>query len=217
MSCREKSACVEHHRRSSGRQRLQQVSSRKKYLYQHITALSVYMRWTFTEEIGQGMHNMMSHIGMEHDPNHGQDQDHHYNSNDAWVQIGYPSSHQTSPVEYQNYQYMSVPHSLPLHQSYAPRMPPPQTHSQPHLLPLIMPSQQTWPSMLTNPAGSGYQAPPVAIPPSAPPIKAPRIPAIHAPSPRRTLTDQDRRRMCQYHEEHPTVKQTEIGGKLEVF
>jgi hypothetical protein len=26
------------------------------------------------------------------------------------------------------------------------------------------------------------------------------------------LTDQDRRRMCQYHEDNPTVKQTEIGG-----
>jgi hypothetical protein len=26
------------------------------------------------------------------------------------------------------------------------------------------------------------------------------------------LTDQDRRRMCQYHEENPSVKQTEIGG-----
>jgi len=28
-----------------------------------------------------------------------------------------------------------------------------------------------------------------------------------------TLTDSDRRRMCQYHEENPSVKQTEIGGK----
>ena len=30
--------------------------------------------------------------------------------------------------------------------------------------------------------------------------------------PRRTLTDNDRRKMCEYHEAHPTKKQTEIGG-----
>ncbi|KXL49797.1 hypothetical protein M433DRAFT_74713 [Acidomyces richmondensis BFW] len=31
-------------------------------------------------------------------------------------------------------------------------------------------------------------------------------------TPRKTLTDQDRRRMCQYAEEHPNSKQTEIGA-----
>ena len=31
--------------------------------------------------------------------------------------------------------------------------------------------------------------------------------------PRRTLTDADRRSMCVYHEENPTLKQTEIGGE----
>ena len=31
-------------------------------------------------------------------------------------------------------------------------------------------------------------------------------------TPRRTLTDDDRRRICEYHESHPGVKQTEIGG-----
>ncbi len=157
------------------------------------------------------MHNMMSHIGMEHDPNHQHHQDDHYN-NDAWVQVQYPSSHQTSPInQYQNYQYMqgSGPHSLPVQQPYA-RMPPPPTHHQ--LLPLIMPSNPTWPSMLTNPAGR-YQAP-MAIPHTAPPTKAPKLPAMQ-PSPRRTLTDQDRRRMCQYHEDNPTVKQTEIGGECQ--
>jgi hypothetical protein len=29
---------------------------------------------------------------------------------------------------------------------------------------------------------------------------------------RRTLTDDDRRRICEYHESHPDAKQTEIGG-----
>ncbi|KAK3612812.1 hypothetical protein LTR22_028449, partial [Elasticomyces elasticus] len=31
------------------------------------------------------------------------------------------------------------------------------------------------------------------------------------PTPRKTLTDLDRKRMCQYAEEHPNAKQTEIG------
>ncbi|KAF2195583.1 CenpB-DNA-bind-domain-containing protein [Zopfia rhizophila CBS 207.26] len=36
------------------------------------------------------------------------------------------------------------------------------------------------------------------------------------PTPQKTLTDADRRRMCLYHEEHPTVKQTEIGAMFGV-
>lgn len=31
--------------------------------------------------------------------------------------------------------------------------------------------------------------------------------------PRRTLTNEDRRNMCNYADEHPDAKQTEIGGK----
>jgi hypothetical protein len=31
-------------------------------------------------------------------------------------------------------------------------------------------------------------------------------------TPRPTLTDDDRRRICEYHESHPLAKQTEIGG-----
>jgi hypothetical protein len=34
-----------------------------------------------------------------------------------------------------------------------------------------------------------------------------------ANGPRRTLTDDDRRQMCIYHEENKTAKQTDIGGK----
>ncbi|TVY45169.1 Major centromere autoantigen B [Lachnellula subtilissima] len=81
-----------------------------------------------------------------------------------------------------------------------------------------MPSHPTWPSMLTNPAN--YSAPPVAIPPASAPVvrgSITKLPAIHtAPTPRKTLTDNDRRRMCQYHEENPSVKQTEIGAMFGV-
>ncbi|KAL8773016.1 MAG: hypothetical protein Q9209_002036 [Squamulea sp. 1 TL-2023] len=48
---------------------------------------------------------------------------------------------------------------------------------------------------------------PLSAPPPPTPIPTPQ-------SGRRTLTDQDRRRMCQYHEENPSVKQTEIGRKF---
>ena len=102
-----------------------------------------------------------------------------------------------------------------------PQQPLPQQHSQtsPHhhpTLPMLMvPSHPTWPSMLTNP-NSYNTSPSVAIQPSAPvpPLKAttrPVIPPI-ASQPRKTLTDDDRRRMCQYHIDNPSMKQTEIGA-----
>ena len=39
----------------------------------------------------------------------------------------------------------------------------------------------------------------------------------HTPTPHRFLSYQDRRRICQYHEDNPTVKQSDIGGKLLLF
>lgn len=88
-----------------------------------------------------------------------------------------------------------------------------------------------WPSQLTNPSPPSSRSPPTALPllprplapleqevpnevetdPSPPP--APKA-STTASTSRRTLTDNDRRRMCQYHEDNPTVKQTEIGGTL---
>ena len=40
----------------------------------------------------------------------------------------------------------------------------------------------------------------------------PQWPTMLSKSSRKILTDDDRRRMCQYHEDNPKVKQTEIGG-----
>jgi len=48
------------------------------------------------------------------------------------------------------------------------------------------------------------------VPPMATHLLHP--PTVSTSTPRRTLTDMDRRKMCIYHEENPTVKQTEIGG-----
>lgn len=87
-----------------------------------------------------------------------------------------------------------------------------------------------WPSQLTNPSPPSSSSPPSALPLQPRPLasvtqESPRE-QTSAPSPppparttpilstsRKTLTDNDRRRMCKYHEENPTVKQTEIGGK----
>lgn len=89
---------------------------------------------------------------------------------------------------------------------------------------LSIPTQ--WGGMIpTTTAAPGTYIPSAPIaqppPPSLPPaqvasatITANQPVSSHAPNPtpRRTLTDADRRRMCIFHEENPTVKQTEIGG-----
>jgi hypothetical protein len=44
-----------------------------------------------------------------------------------------------------------------------------------------------------------------------------KLPALHTqPVPRKTLTDDDRKRMCQYAEDHPHAKQTDIGARFGV-
>jgi len=166
------------------------------------------------------MHDsIMAQIGVDHEHHNGHENS--FGGNDGWVDIhnSYNSSQNQSPIyEHGGFGFIQpIHHSLPTEPSFpsqrVPQPPPHTTHQQ--LLPLIMPSHPTWPSMLTNPAN--YSNPPVAIPASAPPLvkgNTPKLPAIHAtPTPRKTLTDSDRRRMCQYHEDHPSVKQTEIGGE----
>ena len=88
-----------------------------------------------------------------------------------------------------------------------------------------------WPSQLTNPSPPSSSSPPTTLPLQPRPLapirqESPRQPtSVPSPPPpakatstpstsRKTLTDNDRRRMCRYHEENPTVKQTEIGGML---
>ncbi|OWO98517.1 hypothetical protein B2J93_2252 [Marssonina coronariae] len=135
-----------------------------------------------------------------------------------------PSQHQSPPYEQSGFTFTQPfqNNALPTEQPFTQRIstnhhPLPHTSHQP-LLPLIMPSHPTWPSMLTNPAS--YSTPPVAIVSTATPMvkgNCKKLPANHAAPPaRKTLTDSDRRRMCQYHEENPSVKQTEIGAMFGV-
>jgi hypothetical protein len=91
-------------------------------------------------------------------------------------------------------------------------------HMGHHQLPMLN-TNTTWPSQLTNPSPSGgsYSAPPPTITPvsSATTVDAPPVP-IREEKQRRSLSIEQKRLMCQYHEENPGVKQAEIGAKFGV-
>jgi len=143
---------------------------------------------------------------METEQHHGQDSGY---GDGQWADIsGYSSSQHQSPIhEYNGFGFIA-PTTLPIEPSYNRAIPPPFATHQ-HLQPLLMPQ---WPSMMTSQSTftpSILPSAPAPAPVSAP---TPSQPVHTTSTPRRTLTDADRRRMCMYHEENPTVKQTEIGG-----
>ncbi|CRG85781.1 hypothetical protein PISL3812_02796 [Talaromyces islandicus] len=143
-----------------------------------------------------------------------------------WVDMGAfepAAPHHSPPLpDFHGFSYGSPP-IVPMEPAYSMSVPPPYSTLQ-----LTMPSHP-WPSMLTTQSSfpeaalSPAPAPTLSIPqpvpirpsqstPTAPtPPSASSVPS--APTPRRTLTDEDRRRMCQYHEENKSAKQTDIGGK----
>lgn len=144
-------------------------------------------------------------------------------ASDHWVEIAGESPHHTPLHDFNGFGYMSpshIPidsaHSRQHHHSYFVPQP---------LHPLNIPQ---WPSQLTNPSESSppTQAPsvrPIAPATSIPPLQPARAASVTAPEPkphpqptaRKTLTDNDRRQMCQYHEDNPSIKQTEIGGSCQ--
>jgi hypothetical protein len=137
-----------------------------------------------------------------------------HDASGQWVESGTPyHSHHQSPVhEYNGFVFNSMPMEPMYASSSMPNMAPPRTAHQ-QLQPLIMPP---WPSMLTS--QSAYANPlfpsaPIPATPITTPMSAPPTTGRTQSTPRKTLTDADRRKMCQYAEAHPTVKQTEIGGK----
>ncbi|KAL2753566.1 hypothetical protein ACRALDRAFT_2111757 [Sodiomyces alcalophilus JCM 7366] len=179
-------------------------------------------------------HSFNSH----HQPQQQQQQHPHHHdaphSNEHWGDMS-PYSQNTMP-DYSSFHYGShSPHGLT--SESISRMPPPPVPLQPmqpiqpiqphhqrqphaHLSMLTIPTQQpAWPSMLTNPNSySAHSAPPISMPSMvAPtPAKMTRPPGASQSTPRKTLTDDDRRRMCQYHLENPNMKQTEIGAMFGV-
>ncbi|KAF1925550.1 CenpB-DNA-bind-domain-containing protein [Didymella exigua CBS 183.55] len=153
---------------------------------------------------------------MDHEHHHQEPFDDHT----GWHENGqYP--HHSSPVQDFNGFHAYTP--MPMEPIYGNGMHPPHPqHPAPRsmhqqLQPLIMPQ---WPSMLTS--QSTYQpsifpsAPVPITPASATPVSATSTHSRTSSTPRKTLTDHDRRRMCQYHEDNPTVKQTEIGAMFGV-
>ncbi|KAF2009186.1 CenpB-DNA-bind-domain-containing protein [Aaosphaeria arxii CBS 175.79] len=163
----------------------------------------------------------MSQLQMDHDPhNHHHHSEQSYDDHNAgWhdTSVYGHSQHQSSVQDFNALPYNNTSYTpLPMEPIYTTGMHPPRT-THPQLQPLIMPQ---WPSMLTS--QSTYVPPifpsaaPVPITPaSATPVSATST-RSHSSTPRKTLTDADRRRMCLYHEEHPTVKQTEIGAMFGV-
>lgn len=130
-----------------------------------------------------------------------------------WVELGtFTSPHNSPPMpEYSGFDYGHSP-LMAVDATYGMSIPPPYAS-----MPLPMPSH-AWPSMLTHQSAfheSGL--PPVSVPTSVSP-SAPTPPirktSTGGSTPRRTLTDEDRRQMCLYHEENKQAKQTDIGGKV---
>lgn len=131
------------------------------------------------------------------------------------------------PVPHQ--QLPSMPHHHPNQHSHQQHPPPPQHQpmhfpSQLHPSPVMQAQKVNWPSLHTNPGQQQqqqkhYSAPPVAIPPQSAPAarQTPKqLPSITTSQPRRTLSDEDRRLMCQFQIDNPKSKQTEIGLKFGV-
>ncbi|RKF64987.1 hypothetical protein GcM3_127007 [Golovinomyces cichoracearum] len=77
--------------------------------------------------------------------------------------------------------------------------------------PLFAPTHQTWPNILPNSAiQSASQINfTSSLEPSSREIESKQGGSSFS---RRTLTDEDRKRMCQYHEDNPSKKQAEIGA-----
>ncbi|OGE57610.1 hypothetical protein PENARI_c001G06392 [Penicillium arizonense] len=128
-----------------------------------------------------------------------------------WVEIGAFTSPQHSPPmpEYSGFDYGPAP-LMAVDGSYNMSIPPPYAS-----MPLPMPSH-SWPSMLTHHSpfqegGLPHVSAPTSVSPSAP-MPPVRKTSTGGSTPRRTLTDEDRRQMCLYHEENKTAKQTDIGA-----
>lgn len=92
-------------------------------------------------------------------------------------------------------------------------------HQLPQLHMHSVPTHPTWPSMLTNPGGLAASPPTIHYPPHngpnrlpLPPLKAKLRNKSGRTGPRKTLTDDDRRRMCEYATANPGVKQSDIGS-----
>jgi hypothetical protein len=161
-------------------------------------------------------------LNMEPEPHHSPDGE---PGEYQWMSLGGYSNNggQTNspPVpDYNTYNYGSS-NIMPIEPAplYGMARPPPyNSHQQLQPLhPLIMPPQ--WPSMLTSQSSYSATTPqtastttPLSAASASPhSLRITPTTTTGGTNPRRTLTDDDRRRMCQYAEDNPGIKQTEIG------
>ncbi|PNY26952.1 Uncharacterized protein TCAP_03139 [Tolypocladium capitatum] len=96
-------------------------------------------------------------------------------------------------------------HHLPHHQLIQPA-PPPMGH---HQLPML---NTTWPSQLTNPtptSSAGTTRPSQTV-------ESSKQSSQPEKTPRKTLSAEQKRAMCQYHDENPGTRQADIGAKFGV-
>lgn len=126
----------------------------------------------------------------------------------TWMEMGnmnHSPQHSPPLSEYHGMSY------VPLDPSYGMSIPPPYSS-----MPLTVPSHQ-WPSVIATQShyhpDSGLPHVPLPGLSQVAPVNGGRKGSIGGANPRRTLTDEDRRQMCLYHEEHKTAKQTDIGGE----
>ena len=104
------------------------------------------------------------------------------------------------------------------HMPQQPPAPQPHGHMGHHQLPMLN-TNTTWPSQLTNPSpntGSYSAPPPTTTPVSSTTAAETPMPPIREEKQRRSLSIEQKRLMCQYHEENPGIKQAEIGAKFGV-
>lgn len=166
------------------------------------------------------MHDSFADIKMEH--HYSVHQDHDFGGGYVLDIAEDHSPHHSPPNDYDDFVFSAATH-VQMGPIYNRPMQPAFPSPQP-LQSLVTMAQ--WPSQITNP--SEHSSPPAPIPlhrPILPLSKTTPVPTLTpAPAPsklshptstsRRTLTDSDRRRMCEYHSENPNVKQTEIGGEI---
>lgn len=142
----------------------------------------------------------------------------------SMVEVSADSPHHSPQNDYGDFDFSHSVHAQ-LDSMYNRPMQSSFSTPQP-LHPLVTMPQ--WPSQITNPSESSSPPPVVQLQhrPILPLSKTvPTIPKLATVSPkekptlsssRRTLTDSDRRKMCEYHNENPNVKQTEIGAMFGV-
>ncbi|KAK2736141.1 hypothetical protein FQN57_000872 [Myotisia sp. PD_48] len=139
-------------------------------------------------------------------------QDHDFGGPQWVVDMGTYNAPDHNLQDYGGFAYSTSP-IMPVEPAYSMSMP--QAYTSQHLLPLTM--SPHWPNMLsTQPSYA-----PLSVAPMHMHHVTSSLPHIHPspvmpPTPRRTLTEDDRRRMCKYHHENPHVKQTEIGAMFGV-